>query len=406
MSGIVGIDVLGQRIRSRRLALHRTLKQVEEASGLSATHLSEIERGRTSPTVGALTRIARALGRDAPYFLELEELPDVAHLPRGWREAFTGPGGARIEPLTRGIPGSLLSAYAIGLGPGPGGVFHLPADGVHGDAIYLVRAGSVEATFGQARFDLAVHDAAHAGLTCAHTLRAADGHRAEVIALLRGAGGRPEEMAVPPGSPPSSPETGAGEGTCDPGLSPRGPSAVELGRRIKALRIARGLTLKELEVRGGISATHVSEIERGRASPTVGALGRIAHALGLRPAALVEPHVLPEVAVMRAGQRGARRLGMGRAHVEPVAGPARGAALGARFMHLPPGRDPVASHQHEGEEWATVLSGQVEARVDGVAYPLNEGDSIHFRAWREHGFVNLAPGPTVLLVAHRPRPSL
>ena len=159
-------------------------------------------------------------------------------------------------------------------------------------------------------------------------------------------------------------------------------------------------------MRGGISATHVSEIERGRASPTVGALGRIAHALGLRPAALVEPHVLPEVAVMRADQRGARRLGMGRAHVEPVAGPARGAALGARFVHLPPGRDPVASHPHEGEEWATVLSGRGQARVDGVTYPMEEGDSIHFRAWREHGFVNLAPGPTVLLVAHRPRPSL
>ena len=47
-------------------------------------------------------------------------------------------------------------------------------------------------------------------------------------------------------------------------------SAVEMGRRIKMLRIARGMTLKDLEERGGISATHVSEIERGKASPTVG----------------------------------------------------------------------------------------------------------------------------------------
>jgi transcriptional regulator with XRE-family HTH domain len=406
MSGIAGNDVLGKRIRDLRLALHLTLKQLEEASDLSATHLSEVERGRTSPTVGALTRIARALGRDASYFIELEELPDVAHLPRERRESFTVPGGARVEQLTHGIPGGLLSAYRVGLEPGPEGGFHLPVNGVNGDAIYLVREGRVEATFGPMRFELGTHDAAHAPLTCPHTLRAPDGDRAEVIALLRGATDGPAAMVEPPAPPPPSPKAGDGDGARDPDLVPRDPSPAELGRRIKALRVARGLTLKELEVRGGISATHVSEIERGRASPTVGALGRIAHALGLRPAALVEPHVLPEVAVMRAHQRAGRRVGMGRAQVEPVVGPARGAALSARLVHLPPGRDLVASHRHEGEEWAIVLSGRAEARVDGTVYPIEEGDSIHFRAWREHGFVNLAAGTTMLLVAHRPRPSL
>src|SRR5436309_4807248 len=90
--------------------------------------------------------------------------------------------------------------------------------------------------------------------------------------------------------------------------SPRDLSARDLGRRIRMLRISRGLTLKELEERGGISATHVSEIERGKASPTIGALGRIARALGLRPATLVEPHMLPEVAVTRAAERHARRV--------------------------------------------------------------------------------------------------
>src|SRR5580765_4777324 len=86
-------------------------------------------------------------------------------------------------------------------------------------------------------------------------------------------------------------------------LKPRELSAHELGRRIKMLRIERGLTLKDLEERGDISATHVSEIERGKASPTVGALGRIARALGVRPATLVEPRTLPLVTVMRAADR-------------------------------------------------------------------------------------------------------
>ena len=47
MTGIVGIEELGRRIRKLRIERRMTLKQVELAASLSATHLSEIERGRT-----------------------------------------------------------------------------------------------------------------------------------------------------------------------------------------------------------------------------------------------------------------------------------------------------------------------------------------------------------------------
>ena len=53
---IVDVTELGRRVRALRLQRGMTLKQVESLCGLSATHLSEVERGRTSPTLGALTR--------------------------------------------------------------------------------------------------------------------------------------------------------------------------------------------------------------------------------------------------------------------------------------------------------------------------------------------------------------
>ena len=101
-SGIVGIEELGRRIRKLRVERRMTLKQVEQASGLSATHLSEIERGRTSPTIGALVRIARALNKDASYFIEAEERPDVAHMTREQvRTVSSKTPGLTIESLTR-----------------------------------------------------------------------------------------------------------------------------------------------------------------------------------------------------------------------------------------------------------------------------------------------------------------
>ncbi len=63
---------------------------------------------------------------------------------------------------------------------------------------------------------------------------------------------------------------------------------LELGKRIKQLRLSQGFTLKDIESKVGVSATHVSEIERGKTSPTVGALAKIASALQVNPSFLVD----------------------------------------------------------------------------------------------------------------------
>ena len=186
-------------------------------------------------------------------------------------------------------------------------------------------------------------------------------------------------------------------------LEPRDHSPVELGRRIKMLRVARGMTLKDLEQKGGISATHVSEIERGKASPTVGALGRIALALGLRPATLVEPRLLPEVTVKRATERRSHAVLWGSVSIESVTEPTQDALLSLHTFTLPIAREASLAHHHEGEEWVTVLSGVAEVRIDGKPHVLREGDALHFRAHRTHAYANLGSSPAVLLVAGRPR---
>jgi quercetin dioxygenase-like cupin family protein/DNA-binding Xre family transcriptional regulator len=210
----------------------------------------------------------------------------------------------------------------------------------------------------------------------------------------------PSETLIPPAHTTSDAvATVAGGADAQPReLTPR-----ELGRRIKLLRVSRELTLKDLEERGGISATHISEIERGKASPTVGALGRIARALGLPPATLVEPTVLPQVAITRAAARADGVLHWGKASFVPLVSPVQGGSTGTHLLTLPIGREPALTHSHEGEEWCMSLSGVAEIRVDQETFVLREGDSIHFRAHRPHAYSNLASNPAVLLVASRPR---
>ena len=198
-------------------------------------------------------------------------------------------------------------------------------------------------------------------------------------------------------------EAATGRDSAPAAASSSSSFAVELGRRIKRLRVDRGLTLKDLEARGGISATHVSEIERGKASPTVGALGRIATALGVKPAQLVSAPELPATHLVRAADREALALKRGTLTVAPLAGPIHGSRLAVHRLTLAPGAGAAIEHRHEGEEWLTVLSGSVEVRFEHETHALEAGDSLHFRAHRTHAYVNTGRGNALLVSASLPR---
>ena len=112
---------LGERIKAFRLSRNRTLKEVELAANVSATHVSEIERGMTSPTVGALTKIARALGTEPSYFLQDEAFPPVSVVRRDGRQVLEDSAwGARLARLCHGVSHSEMSLIEIELAPGGG----------------------------------------------------------------------------------------------------------------------------------------------------------------------------------------------------------------------------------------------------------------------------------------------
>lgn len=151
----------------------------------------------------------------------------------------------------------------------------------------------------------------------------------------------------------------------------------ELGARIKALRLAQNLTLKQLEAKAGVSATHLSEIERGLTSPTVGALSRVARALGEEPAILVSElfeHDGCRVAVVRRHER--------RAFVErgstlrPLATPIDGAEMSIVDVELLPDATGLRLRE-SGEVFLLVLAGVVEFDLGETRHVLSEGDAIH-----------------------------
>src|SRR5215475_16122701 len=82
----------------------------------------------------------------------------------------------------------------------------------------------------------------------------------------------------------------------------KGP-APAIGNRVRALREAMGLSLRDLAERSGVSAPMLSQVERGETSPTLAVAGKIAGGLELTLSQLLRLDEGQHVVVSRAAGR-------------------------------------------------------------------------------------------------------
>ncbi len=179
--------------------------------------------------------------------------------------------------------------------------------------------------------------------------------------------------------------------------------AVSLGRRIRKIRQEKGLTLRTVQQRARVSATHVSEIERGKTSPTVGVLDRIAGALGVGPAELLDNPPAGKTIHQVASDRRQAVLARGGVHIEGLTQTHGPSELSVYLVALAPDRGIPSEEGHEGEEFCFVLEGALEVRIDGVPYLVRPREALHYRPRTTHELRNPTGSPVRFLWATRPR---
>jgi transcriptional regulator with XRE-family HTH domain len=170
-----------------------------------------------------------------------------------------------------------------------------------------------------------------------------------------------------------------------------------VGRRVKALREAMGLSLRDLSERSGVSAPMLSQVERGETSPTLASAAKIAAGLELTLSQLLRLDEGQNVAVSRAGSR--RRSERGGHRFEELTPPMPGLRADVSLHTLEPGattggRADPPMHEPGSRETAVVLAGTLALVVDGSRYDLRQGDSVTFDADLPHHFENDGDEPT------------
>jgi transcriptional regulator with XRE-family HTH domain len=171
------------------------------------------------------------------------------------------------------------------------------------------------------------------------------------------------------------------------------PLVVSVGPRVRALREAMELSLRDLAERSGVSAPMLSQVERGETSPTLAVATRIAGGLELTLSQLLRLDEGGAVSVVRAGER--LRGGSGRrGHAyEVVTPPLPGQRAEVAFHTLAPGAatggpgDPPM-HEPGARETTVVLDGVLRLLCDGESHDLEAGDAVTFDADLPHHFEN------------------
>jgi XRE family transcriptional regulator, regulator of sulfur utilization len=164
-----------------------------------------------------------------------------------------------------------------------------------------------------------------------------------------------------------------------------------VGARVKSLREAMDLSLRDLAERSGVSAPMLSQVERGDTSPTLAVAQKIAAGLDLTLSQLLRLDEDRHVVVVRAGKgRTRRRSGHRMEELTPALPGQRadvsvhtlspGAATGA------PDDPPI--HEPGSRETTVVVEGTAELFIDGQRHELKEGDSVTFDADLPHHFEN------------------
>lgn len=159
------------------------------------------------------------------------------------------------------------------------------------------------------------------------------------------------------------------------------------GSKLRAVRERRGITLKQVAAKAGVSESLVSQIERNKVSPSVDTLLSIADALGIDYEYLFSDYRKKgKVEIIRAAERSVTRDGlvtMSRLSVrEEIPGEH---TVEAFMLEVAPGGETGdLEYGHAGREFGIILEGTAELLYGDDGYLLSQGDTVTFASRIPH----------------------
>lgn len=173
---------------------------------------------------------------------------------------------------------------------------------------------------------------------------------------------------------------------------------INVGRRLRELRMGKGLSIRALAEASNLNVNTLSLIENGRSSPSVSTLQLIAQTLQVPISAFFETdHGNKKVVYQRSGHRPHATFTHGL--MEDLGAGMRRFGAEPLIVTLKPkadsGKTPIV---HTGREFVYCLSGKITYFIEEQGYPLEAGDSLMFEAYLPHRWRNDTESESKLLL--------
>ena len=164
--------------------------------------------------------------------------------------------------------------------------------------------------------------------------------------------------------------------------------SVDVGGRLRELRNERGMSMRALARESGLSANALSMIERGRTSPSVSTLYKLADAMGIPITAFFREEPPRQDIVFRKAESRVRMPFM-RGLWEGLGGEAFIGMVEPFMLTLESGASSGPfGIVHTGHEFVMCLRGELEYEVEGQRFALEAGDTLLFAAQLKHRWRN------------------
>ena len=163
---------------------------------------------------------------------------------------------------------------------------------------------------------------------------------------------------------------------------------------LRQLRTGHGYSMRKLASLSGVSASLISDVERGRVEPSITVLKRLANALDVTLIYFFsEERSNTDRVVRKDERRRIRQPAVGPGIIFELLGPDSDGELepvyGRYDAGASMGAEPIS---HEGEEWGYVIRGRLKVWVGDEIFFINEGDAIWFPSTTPHRMANAMPG--------------
>ena len=175
---------------------------------------------------------------------------------------------------------------------------------------------------------------------------------------------------------------------------------MQIGQKIKELRILKGLTQEELADRSELSKGFISQLERDLTSPSIATLIDILQCLGTDLKTFFNDSEDEQVVFHKTDyfEKEDHELGN---KIEWIIPNAQKNRMEPILLTLEPGGSTYPDNPHEGEEFGYVLTGSIEIYLGGQVHKAKKRESFYFTPAQKH-YIASKNGAEILWVSTPP----